>query len=478
MSPSAYKNSLLLFVCLLLGETVFTVESIAAARPPNILFLLADDQRPDTIHALGNSRIRTPNLDKLAGQGTAFTRMTVGCPICMVSRAEILTGRPSFKNGVLYGRGKFMADNAYLPKVLAAAGYHTWYVGKWHTQGKPHDMGYEETRGLFSGGGGGKAAKLPHYDHKGQLVTGYTGWTFKRDDGTPEPERGIGLTPDISSAFADAAIEFIERKPGRPFFLHVNFTAPHDPLLRPPAYEKAYRPDEMLVPANFQSQHPFDHGNFYGRDEKLLPWPRTREAVQLEISVYYAVISHLDEQVGRILDSLRKTGQDRNTLIVYSSDHGLAMGSHGLMGKQNMYEHTINVPFLMRGPGVPVGKRLDAQACLRDLFPTFCEVAGVATPATVEGHSLWPVLRGETKTLRPFITGYFTDTQRMIRYDGWKLSYYLKLNRYQLFNLNQDPFELHDLSAVASEQPRLHRMRVRMEEWFRSQGDPDFPPVH
>ena len=222
----------------------------------------------------------------------------------------------------------------------------------------------------------------------GRPVTGYRGWIFQDDQGNKFPEKGVGLTPNISQEFADAAIEFIRRKPKKPFFLHVNFTAPHDPLFMPPGYERKYDSQKIPLPPNFLPEHPFDHGNFEGRDEKLLPWPRTPKDVREDLAVYYAVISHMDEHLGRILAALEETGLAQDTFVIFTSDHGLAMGSHGLRGKQNMYEHTVGVPLIFRGPGIPRGSRSEAQCYLRDLYPTVCDLAGIPVPPTVQGRSL------------------------------------------------------------------------------------------
>ena len=162
-------------------------------------------------------------------------------------------------------------------------------------------------------------------------MTGYKGWIFQKDDGTKLPELGVGLTKEISMRFADAAVEFVRRgaESKKPFFLHVNFTAPHDPLLMPPGYKGVYDPDKMPLPKNFLPKHPFDHGNLEGRDELLLPFPRTPEDVRADLAVYYAVISHMDKQLGRMLDALRATGQAERTYVIFTSDQGLAVGSHG-----------------------------------------------------------------------------------------------------------------------------------------------------
>lgn len=445
--------------------------ALAAATPPNIIFLLSDDRRPDTIAALGNTVIKTPHLDSLVAAGVSFSRAVSPEPLCYPSRAEILTGTGRFRNGVRAGGGNTIDPSlATWAGTLRAAGHHTWYVGKWHNDGRPTTRGYEESKGLYRGGGG-KWWK-DHVDGNGQPVTGYMGWVFQSDEGEKYPELGVGLTPDISAKFADAAIEFIGRKHEKPYFLHVNFTAPHDPLFMPPGYEDKYDPADMPFPENFAPVHPFDHGNLDGRDEKVLPAPRTEAMVRKDLALYYAVISHLDAQVGRILEALDASGERDNTIIIYSSDHGLAMGSHGIRGKQNMYEHTVNVPLIMAGPGIPRGKRSDAQCYLRDLFPTTCDLAGVNVPATVEGKSLRPVLSGETESVHDGIFGHYGDVQRMIRTDRWKLIHYPKVDRWQLFDLKADPREMKNLVDTAMQDATVSELRARLVAWQKSVGDP------
>ncbi len=463
--------SLTTWVILFEHSTLSDCEAQSAdlAERPNIVFLISDDQRPDTIHALGNKIIRTPNLDRLVKRGTTFTRATCAHPLCVPVRAEILTGCTGFKNGVHPPISQPDLNLATWPNTMRLAGYHTWWVGKWHIAGRPSTRGFADSLGLFSSG---QRPPNPQYDYRSQEVTGYRGWMFQTDDRRLMPEHGYGLTPDISAQFADAAIEFIRRAPAEPFFLQVNFTAPHDPLLIPTSYKNAYDPASIPLPGNFLPRHPFDHGNYSGRDEKLLPWPRTPEAIRSDLAVYYAVISHLDEQVGRILDALDETGQRQNTIIIYSSDHGLALGSHGLMGKQNMYEHTINVPFILAGPGIPEGERQEAQCYLRDLFPTVCELTGVSIPESVQGKSLVPILHRQVSEVYPFIVGYFRDVQRMIRKGHWKFVRYPKINHEQLFDLNSDPLEMHSLIGTAEHQAKADELRVELSDWLRDHDDP------
>ena len=433
-----------------------------AGGAPNVLLILTDDQRADTIAALGNPIIQTPSLDSLVRGGTVFDRAVSPNPLCVPARAEIMTGTCGLRGDKI---DVSLKGKPLWAESMRAAGYHTWYVGKWHNEGRTTTRGYEETQGLYYGGGG-KKLTFP-VDHYGRPVTGYVGWVFQDPDGRLRPELGVGLTPDTDVHMADAAITLIRRKPERPFFLHVNFTAPHDPLLIPPGWEGKYDPAKMPLPANFRPEHPFDHGNFDGRDERLFARPRTPEEVRKELAAYYAVISHMDQQIGRILAALEETGQARQTIVIFASDQGLAVGSHGLRGKQNMYEHTVHAPLVMKGPGIRPGWRSGAQCYLRDLFPTVCELAGVAIPPGVEGRSLAPVLRGQQESIYPCVYGYFGQVQRMIRTDRWKLIHYPKIDRYQLFDLAKDPDELVDLAGRAEHASTVKELRAKLDAWLQ-----------
>jgi arylsulfatase A-like enzyme len=286
---------------------------------------------------------------------------------------------------------------------------------------------------------------------------------FQTDAGKLLREKGVGLTPNISQQFADAAIGFIRRKPPGPFFLHVNFAAPHDPLLMPPGYEARYKPKNTPLPANFLPEHPFDTGYLRTRDELLFSWPRTPDAVRDELAMYYLVISHMDAQIGRILAALKATGQAARTIVIFSSDQGVAIGSHGLRGKQNMYEHTIGVPLIIAGPGIPRGIRCNAQCYLRDLYPTACDLADIDVPQRVQGRSLVPLLRGEAAAIYPCAFAAFGKAQRMIRTDRWKLIQYPKIDRFQLFDLSADPREINDLANSSRHAEVLADLRSKLE---------------
>jgi arylsulfatase A-like enzyme len=445
----------------------------AAAAPPNLVLVVSDDQRPDTIAALHGSHLRTPNLDRLAARGTVFTRAYAGYPICHVSRAELLTGCTAFRAYPNYPAGPIDPALPQLAATLGAAGYRTWYSGKWHNDGQPTQRGYGGIRALYSSGGGRGAAE-PGLDARGHPRTGYRGWTFKDDAGQPDPAGGVGLQPDNSRRIIDGALRALgESPPDRPFFLHVNFAFPHDPRQWPPDPAHHHDPATTPLPRNFAPDHSFDHGNRGGRDEVLLPLPRTEAAVRAELAVYHSMITDLDAQLGRLLDALAADG--RATIVVFTSDQGLALGSHGLLGKQNCYEHSIRSPLVIAGPGLPQGRRSEALVLLRDLHPTLCELAGVPVPASVQARSLLPVLQGRTDRVHDRVFAAYTDTQRMVCETRYKLILYPQPNRRQLFDLTADPDELRNLADDPAHAAERERLETLLTDWRHTQGDPLHP---
>ncbi len=438
-----------------------------AGAPPNVLFIVTDDQSPDT------PGVPLPHLDRLAASGLRLTRAYASYPICFASRSEMLTGRPIFTALKDYPAAGIDPAHKTLPAAFQDAGYETWHLGKWHVNGKPHTQGYTRTHRNFSSGGA-RGEPLPEKDLRGLPLTGYRGWTFKREDGSVERELGIGLTPDISRHIADGAIDVLQnlRDPAKPFFLHVNFTAPHDPRLWPTGYGPADADKNIPLPPNFAPTHPFDHGNLDGRDESLIPRPLDPDQVRQELAVYHALIRDLDDQTGRILAALDATGQRANTLIVFTSDQGLAMGSHGLMGKQNQYEHSARSPLILAGPGVPADAESAALCHLRDLYPTLCDLCAIPVPPTVRARSLLPLLRGEAAAVHEVVTGTFKHSQRMICDTRWKWIEYPEAGRKQLFDLQNDPHERHDLSTDPAHAERAATLARRLRQELREMGDP------
>jgi arylsulfatase A-like enzyme len=229
-----------------------------------------------------------------------------------------------------------------------------------------------------------------------------------------------------------------------------------------PMYRDRYDEESMRLPANYLPVHPFNNGELLIRDEQLAPWPRTPEVVREHLTDYYAVITYLDMEIGRILQTLKDQGAYDDTIIVFSSDHGLAIGSHGLFGKQNIYEDGMKVPLIFTGPGI-ARDRSAAYAYLFDIYPTLCELAGLPAPSGIDGKSLAPVIRGKSEGVRDSVFLAYRDVQRSVRKGDWKLIRYPKINRSQLFNLKDDPAETNDLADDPARKDKLKELTALLE---------------
>jgi arylsulfatase A-like enzyme len=422
-------------------------------RRPNVLFLFSDDQRADAIGAWGNAHLTTPNLDRLVNRGTSFTRAYImGAfqgAVCAPSRAMLMTSLSLFQVK------EDLAGQTTWPERFGGAGYRTFLSGKWHNGEASAVRVFDIGRTVFFGG---MAAPydLPVKD----FTRGESGFVARTAD------------KHDAEAFADAAIAFLrERRDGQPFLAYVAFKAPHDPRVAPARWHQRYAGRLPPVPANFLPQHPFDNGEMTIRDEQLLPWPRTEAMVRRELADYYASIGFLDEQVGRVLEGLRRSGLERDTLVVFASDNGLAIGSHGLMGKQNLYEHSVRVPLVIAGPGVPEGRRTDALCYLQDVFPTLADLAGVAPLDGVYGRSLRALFGDSQARFRAAIFTAYRDIQRAIRDERFKLIRYPLVDRTQLFDLVTDPFEREDQAVRADHAATVARMRGLLDEARAGLGD-------
>jgi len=391
---------------------------------PNVLFLLADDLRPDGLGALGNSCVKTPNLDRLVEQGLIFRHAYVfGAhvgSVCLPSRTMIYTGLQLFHNKG-YGDGK----TTTFPQAMKAAGYTTIRSGKFGAN--PNDL-------------------CKTFDVH---VNGYN-----------------------SANNASNIIAFIHEHAGKqPMFLHMASNEPHDPQFAPPDYYPRYRPEAIPLPVNFLPLHPFDNGEMIIRDEQTLPWPRTRADVTGKLARYYASTTYWDDHVGRIVQALKDVGQFENTIIIIAGDNGLSLGEHGLLGKQNLYEFGgMHVPLVFVGPGIPKGST-DAFAYLMDIFPTICDLIGVKIPDGLDAQSLAPILTGKAQKVRDYCFTCYTDVQRSIRDQQWKLIRYPKINYSQLFDLQNDPHEMQNLADQPGCSEKFKQMLALLEQAQKQYGD-------
>ena len=233
-----------------------------------------------------------------------------------------------------------------------------------------------------------------------------------------------------------------------------------------------YPPEDIPVPENFVPEHPFDNGEMRIRDEVLAPFPRTPEIVQQHIADYYGMITHMDAEMGRVLRTLKAKGHLNNTIVIYTADHGLAVGQHGLLGKQNLYNHSIRVPSIFAGPGVPEGVTVDALTYLYDVFPTVCDLTDVTCPNTTEGCNLVPLMRGDIEQVRATVFAAYKDIHRTISNGHWKLiRYYVSeetgtgTNCIQLFDLEQDPCETTNLADMPEHADRIRSLAADMKMW-------------
>lgn len=405
-----------------------------AARRPNVILFNTDDQRFDTIRALGNDQIHTPNLDSLVRRGMSFRNFYsqggMVSAMCLPSRTMLMTSRSLFR---IPERTQPSGDMPLLPKAFERAGYATYHNGKRSNTYIPASEAFQ------------KVVWAPV---------------------------DVKVRADASEILADAAIEYIRNADSsRPFFAYLAPCVPHDPRVAPKRFMDMYDPAKIRLPGNFMPDHPFDYGDpGTRRDENLAPFPRTPEVMRRHLADYYATITCLDFHVGRILDELKKTGRLENTIFIFTSDQGLAVGGcHGLMGKQNLYEE-FKGPLIFTGPGIPHGQS-DALLYMHDLFPTLCELAGIEVPAGLEGASFARIVRGAKQGGHEHIFGAYTDCQRMIRDRRYKLIWYPKARRYQLFDLARDPLEMDNLAEKPEHAARLESLKQKLAEHRRRFGD-------
>jgi len=429
---------------------------------PNVLFLFTDDQRFDTIGALGNRQVITPHMDALVRMGTTFTRTyimgSMTGAVCKPSRAMLLSGQNLFDlvdNGSTIPQKEVM-----LPELFRKCGYVTFGTGKWHNGGEAYRRCFNRGGNIFFGG------MCDHYkvpvndfDPMGNYTKG---------------SRYYHKGKHSSELFSDAAVDFLKRYDGKkPFFMYLSYTAPHDPRTAPKKYSDMYDAAKITLPNNFMPEHPFDNGELRIRDEKLAGWPRTPKEIRGHIADYYAMITHVDAEIGRVLAALKDSGKWQNTIIVLSGDNGLALGRHGLLGKQNLYEHSVRVPLVFCGQGIGRGEKRNALCYLHDVYPTLCDLAGIVIPKTVKTVSLAPIIRAETQKVRAMIFTAYKDYQRAVRDERYKLIEYTANGKRttQLFDLDKDTWELKNLAGDMRYSGQVQRLRIELTRWRRSIGD-------
>lgn len=431
-----------------------------AAPRPNILVILTDDH---VYRAIGynNPNVKTPNLDRLAGEGVIFDRTYVASPICVASRASLMTGVFPQQHGAVGlntdgFRKSVVEDKRFrtLPMVLSESGYRTAFCGKSHL-GPPTDYGFQEGE-----------------EHK---------------------------SGDDSEAFAAASSFIQKRSPGdQPFFLWLGARQPHIPLRPEQVWLDLYRDASIDVDPNFRELPPDGSlynqglpGERYYRDSSgknntsgvSSGPPRSRDEMVRFMRDYYATISRLDHQVGELAATLKERALLEDTCIVFLGDNGYHLGNHGLGNKITMHEESVRVPMFIRWGGLPnKGARSRQLVSSLDVFPTLMDLVGAPHPETLEGRSLLPVFEQPDALLRKAVAcecvgvgGEPGMGHRMIRSDRWK--YILTdSNDEALFDEEADPYEMKNLANDPDQAKNLQEMRDRMRAWMRHIGDTHKPP--
>jgi arylsulfatase A-like enzyme len=416
------------------------VVSAVADKRPNILFILVDDQSPFDLKLYNpKSTLDTPNLDKLAAQGVVFDGAyhmgSSSGAVCTPSRHMIMSGRTVWHLPVSPWAARTsppQLEQQTIPAVFNRAGYATMRTCKMGNS-------YEAANKLFTVRR--DASKRGGTDESGSAWHAEQVLNYLRDRGANQDTKPFLIYYGFSHPH--------DTRDGKPELLAKYGATNHTDETNPPSLHSLQPP----LPANYLPKHPFDNTDMNVRDEVSVSgvWKNRDEAsIRNEIGRQYACSDNIDLQIGRVLNRLEEMGELDNTYIIYTADHGIAIGHHGLMGKQNLYQHCWRVPFIVKGPGIPAGRRVEGNIYLLDLLATLCDLASIQPPQTNEGTSFKPVLTGEKTAMRQVLYGAYAGGakpgMRCVKQGDWKLIQYEsadgKVKHTQLFNLAENPNEL------------------------------------
>jgi len=444
--------------------TLLTGASLAAEKP-NILLILPDQMRASALGCMGNPDVKTPHIDRLAASGVLFRRTYANVPVCCPARAILMTGTYPHVNGMIANDLRLRESQVTIAEILREAGYRTGFVGKWHLDGGPRDPGYVPP-GPRRQGFDFWAAYECHHKHFEP--------TYFRD--TPDVITVRKFEPEAS---CDFAIEFLRAQPrDQPFFLTVQMGPPHDPYGAPEEYMQRYPVERITPPANWQpgsEKSPAPPAGQRGVASRYVPVGGLEE-----IAAYYAAITALDDQVGRLIKTLQETGRDENTIVLFTSDHGDMLGSHGMRRKRKPHDESARVPGILRWPArIPQGRSVDTLFSHIDMAPTLLSLAGFDVPKNMQGADLSRVALGETTDgpdavlLQIFVPynpdqiakpwrGIVTADHTYARYehDPWVL-----------FDHKQDPSQQHNLVGDPAHEALQKVLDQKLAALMKKNGD-------
>ncbi len=430
---------------------------------PNIILFITDQMRGDCLSIDGHPVIQTPYIDQEAGQGIHFKHGYTECPVCVPARRSLMTGQRPATQGVTMNYDTWL-HGPTLPEELAKAGYQTHLVGKLHLWPKRKRYGFESEDWA---------------DSPVQADTDYDKWLNEQGLTMPNPGMAHGANQNgwVSRPFhleeryhftnwcADKAMEFIGRRdPTRPFFLKVSFHQPHEPCTPPQMYWDRYMNMDLGEPWEGDWSHYYDE---VPKGQGVCSWRTLLSPAQLKQyrAGYYGCINHIDDQIGRIMCWV-----PRNTIFIFTSDHGEMLGDHQWIRKRNAFEPSARIPYVIRFPeemGIPQKRVCEAPVQLMDLMPTLLDAAGAAIPESVDGQSLLPYLRGEAQW-REYVHGECADVPSMdsgmqyVTNGKQKYIWFPGPGEELYFDLEKDPKELHNLAQDADRQDEIAIWRQRL----------------
>ncbi|MBI1388724.1 MAG: sulfatase-like hydrolase/transferase [bacterium] len=414
--------------------------------PPNVLLIFPDQLRAQALGCMGNPDVKTPHIDRLASEGVLFRQTFANTPVCCPGRACMMTGRYASSHGLIANDLRLRESETTMAELFAGHGYATGFIGKWHLDGGPREPGFVPPGPRRQGFQFWAAHECSHAHFKNH---------YFRDDDTPIPIEGFE-----PKTWTDLAIEFIETNRQRPFFLTLTMGPPHDPYGAPKEYEALYDPAPLTLRPNWRE------GVNGGSRQNL--------------AKYYAAITAIDDQIGRLMDRLKLLGLDENTIILFTSDHGDMLGSHGMRLKRKPFEESIRIPGIMRHPAsIDSNRATDALFSHVDFAPTLLSMCGLQPPASMQGSDLSSAVRNDSaispdsvffQIFGPYDPGQVENGWRGVRTDQYMYARF-EDRPWLLFDLDADPYEMNNLVENAQHKQIVDDMDRRLQDWMKRTGD-------
>jgi len=472
------KKVALLLACVLVWLT--SCSRLGPQQPPtNLLFIITDQHNAQSLGCAGSPDVKTPNLDRLAGEGVRFSSAFCQTAQCCPSRFSIWTGRYTRSHGVRFNSVREPLEEVTFAELLRDEGYATATIGKHHMSRSPKEHGFDEV------------VEMRDFDAAMQQETGRPWHRFVQwsTEFKPEDPARSGISPlsgdqHPAGFWTAKAIDFLRDNKDRPFCLWLSYFGPHPPIAPSPEFADLYAPEDLSLPANFFPERrrppkPFErsvHRMYQHLDE-------TQHRTLL--AGYYGLVSQIDHNIGRVLDELDQLGLSERTAVIFTSDHGEMMAEHGLWNKQPLnHEGTVRVPLIVRAPGVQRGAVCDELVGLIDLMPTILEMCEQRVPGGVQGRSLNALLAGQAAEWRDVI---FSEVA-ILNPTGWSLMARTKTRKYllrryedghseqQLFDLEADPWERKDKFGSPAYSPDVEKLSAALANWeARTESAPYLP---